>query len=318
MLQTSFELLMKTDEAGERRVQVATGDEKRPTAVTVVIDNNALGLGMAKQWGLSFWIEAAGSKVLLDCGASRAFLRNARALGLPLHELDALVLSHGHYDHSGSLAQVIAAAPGARLVVHPGALVPRYNLEKTGKRRPIGLPDASLAALREQPERTTWATGPTPVAPGVWASGPLPRRHPLELAEPAFFLDDACTIHDEVVDDQALWIETPEGLIVLCGCAHAGVINTIEHVRAVAADRGVTETSEPSEGGAAMVRAVLGGFHLLQAKKDRLQATADYLESLDLEVCAPCHCTGKRATALLRARLGAAFVEIGSGARLTF
>jgi 7,8-dihydropterin-6-yl-methyl-4-(beta-D-ribofuranosyl)aminobenzene 5'-phosphate synthase len=318
MLQRGFEVLMKTQETGERRVLVASGNEKRTTAVTVVIDNNALSRGMAKQWGLSFWIEAGSSRVLLDCGASRVFLRNAQALGLPLHELDALVLSHGHYDHGGSLAQVIATAPGARLVVHPGALMPRCNLEKSGKRRPIGLPDASLAALREQPKRTTWATGPTPVAPGVWASGPVPRRHPLEPAEPAFFLDDACTIHDEVVDDQALWIETPRGLVVLCGCAHAGLINTVEHVRAVAADRGRTETLEPSGGGPAMVRAVLGGFHLLQARQDRLRATADYLESLDLEVCAPCHCTGKRATALLRERLGDAFVEIGSGARLVF
>jgi 7,8-dihydropterin-6-yl-methyl-4-(beta-D-ribofuranosyl)aminobenzene 5'-phosphate synthase len=288
------------------------------TSVTVVIDNTTVEPSLAKQWGLSFWIEAGEARILLDCGASSSFLRNARALGLSLDALDVIVLSHGHYDHTGTLAQVLAAAPSARVVAHPGALSPRYNLEKTGKRRPIGLPEPSLEALRRALERTTWALAPAEVSPGVWVSGPVPRRHQLELAEPAFFLDQACTMHDEVVDDQALWIETPGGLVILSGCAHAGVMNTVEHVRAVVAERAPAQPTERSGPAPAKVRAVLGGFHLLQAKKDRLEATATCLESLDLEVCAPCHCTGKRATDLLRERLGDVFVEIGSGARLSF
>jgi 7,8-dihydropterin-6-yl-methyl-4-(beta-D-ribofuranosyl)aminobenzene 5'-phosphate synthase len=170
------------------------------------------------------------------------------------------------------------------------------------------------------------------VAPGVWASGPVPRRHPLEEAERNFFFDSACTVRDHVVDDQAIWVETDGGLVVLCGCAHAGVINTVEHVRALAsalrdgsvldaASSGGLPAAAPAgprgSGDSPRVRAVLGGFHLLQARKDRLRVTAGYLESLDLELCAPCHCTGKRAKKLLRERLPTAFVDVESGTRMT-
>jgi 7,8-dihydropterin-6-yl-methyl-4-(beta-D-ribofuranosyl)aminobenzene 5'-phosphate synthase len=292
--------------------------------ITVLIDNAHGDPELRSQWGLSFWVETPAARVLLDTGASDAFLRNARRLGVPLETADACVLSHGHFDHGGGIAKVVDAAPRAPFVLHPGALMPRYWLCRTGKRDPIGLPERSLVALRGQAERTVWAVGPTEVAPGVWATGPVPRRHPLEEAERNFFFDDACTVRDHVVDDQALWIETAEGLIILCGCAHSGAINTVEHVRAVAGrardgeGAGEGRSVAPAPDGLPRVRAVLGGFHLLQARKDRLLATADCLDALGLELCAPCHCTGKRATSLLRERLGAAFVDVASGSRLTF
>ncbi len=313
--------------------------------LTMLVDNVPAPAGRATralhaQWGLSCWIEAPPARVLLDCGASDAFLRNAGVLGVDAAAADAFVLSHGHYDHGGGLAALMTAAPQARLVLHPAAPAPRYSLARTGKVEPIGLPERSLMALRAAPARSIWSVGPVVAAPGVWATGPVPRRHPLEAAEPSFYLDPACTVHDEVVDDQSVWIETPRGLIVISGCAHAGIVNTVDHVRRVVAERIGAAIGRPAHGrparrdapghdagppapGPAMprdadglphVRAVLGGFHLLHARKDRLEATADYLESLGLELCAPCHCTGKRATDLLRERLPAAFSEVTTGA----
>ena len=278
-----------------------TGDDIR---IRVLIDNAKGAPGLQAQWGLSFWIETPDARVLLDCGGSGAFLQNARRLREPIETADAFVLSHGHFDHGGGVRELVDAAPSARLVLHPGALVPRWSLHKNGKVEPIGLQDRSLAALRAVPERSIWALAPLEVAPGVWASGPVPRRHPLEEAERTFFLDTACTVRDHVVDDQAVWIETPAGLVVLCGCAHSGVMNTVQHVRETVARRGAAGGDDVvvpvAADGQPAVRAVLGGMHLLQARKERLQATADYLEALDLELCAPCHCTGKRATTLLR------------------
>jgi 7,8-dihydropterin-6-yl-methyl-4-(beta-D-ribofuranosyl)aminobenzene 5'-phosphate synthase len=279
-----------------------------PVRVTVLIDN-ARGEGLRSQWGLSFWIETPRARVLLDTGATAAFLRNARALGVPLETADALVLSHGHFDHGGGLARAVEAAPDALLVLHPGALTPRFWQTKTGKADPIGLPERSLGTILARPEKVVWAVGPREVAPRVWVSGPVPRRHPLEEAEPNFFFDTSFTLRDHVVDDQALWVETPDGLVVFSGCAHSGIINTVEWARAVTAAASGADTLPP-------VRAVLGGFHMLQARKPRLAATADYLAGLDLEVCAPCHCTGKRAVGLLQERLGAAFVEVKSGRRI--
>jgi 7,8-dihydropterin-6-yl-methyl-4-(beta-D-ribofuranosyl)aminobenzene 5'-phosphate synthase len=279
-----------------------------PVRVTVLIDN-VRGEGLRSQWGLSFWIETPRARVLLDTGASAAFLRNARTLDVPLETAEALVLSHGHFDHGGGLAQAVEAAPGAPLVLHPGALTPRFWQTKTGKADPIGLPEKSVGTILARPEKVVWAIGPREVAPGVWVSGPIPRRHALEEAEANFFFDTGFTLRDHVVDDQALWVVTPGGLVVFSGCAHSGIINTVEYARAAAAAASDADTLPP-------VRAVLGGFHMLQARKPRLEATADYLAGLDLEVCAPCHCTGKRATGLLRDRLGGAFVEVRSGSRV--
>ena len=142
----------------------------------------------------------------------------------------------------------------------------------------------------------------------------------LEEAERTFFLDTACTVRDHVVDDQAVWIETPAGLVVLCGCAHSGVMNTVQYVRETVAGRGAAGGDDVvvpvAADGQPAVRAVLGGMHLLQARKERLQATADYLDALDLELCAPCHCTGKRAMSLLGERLPETFAEIVTGREL--
>ena len=288
-----------------------------PIDIITVIDNSGVLPGLTTQWGLSFWIETESARVLLDCGASAAALENARRLELPLQTLDTFVLSHGHYDHGGGIAPLTAAAPQALLVMHPGALVSRYLSNRTGKTKQIGLTERDRAAVLNAADRFVPLSGPLEIAPGVWASGPIPRRHPLELPEPSFFLDAACTVPDHVIDDQALWIHTPRGLVVVTGCAHAGLINTLEYARAVAGLQ-----LERAPGGhartGAKVRAVIGGFHLLHARRDQLEATAAYLEDLDLEVCAPCHCTGKRATNRLRERLGEVMVNAGSGARFVF
>jgi 7,8-dihydropterin-6-yl-methyl-4-(beta-D-ribofuranosyl)aminobenzene 5'-phosphate synthase len=288
--------------------------------IRVLIDNAKGATGLQAQWGLSLWVETPDARVLLDCGGSGAYLQNARRLRVPVETADAFVLSHGHFDHGGGIDELLDAAPSASLVLHPGALVPRYSLRRSGKADHVGLPDRSLAALRAAPERSTWALAPLEVAPGVWASGPVPRREPLEQAERTFFLDAACTVRDRVVDDQAMWIETPAGLVVICGCAHSGVMNTIRHVRETVAGRVNASAHHPvvpvAADGLPSVRALLGGLHLLHAGKERLQATADYLGTLDLELCAPCHCSGKRATTLLGRRLPQAFVEIMTGREL--
>ncbi|RPI31338.1 MAG: MBL fold metallo-hydrolase, partial [Actinomycetota bacterium] len=284
-----------TGRAGARRGSVR---------VTLLIDNERGSPGLRAQWGLAIWVETGGPSVLLDSGANDAFWRNALKLGIPLETADAFVLSHGHGDHGGGLARVLEVAPAAGIVLHPAALAPRLWLARTGKVEPIGLPDRVLTALWASHTRLVWALGPLEVAPGVWASGPIPRRHPLEEAERNFFLDRACTVRDHVVDDQAVWVEAASGLVVLLGCAHAGVVNTLDHVRRVAG-------GAQAEGGDALplagdglprVAAVIGGMHLLHASPARLVATGDALEAAGVRLVAPVHCTGKRGKDHLRER----------------
>ncbi len=291
--------------------------------VTLLVDNERAVPGVRAQWGFAAWVEKAGARVLLDSGANTLVARNAAALGVPLAAANAVVLSHGHGDHGGGLPQVTAAAPDARLVLHPGALVPRYWLGRTGKVDPIGLPGPALAALRAAAARATWAVGPVEVAPGVWASGPVARREHLEEPERNFFLDRDCTVRDHVVDDQALWTSTASGLVIVLGCAHAGVVNTLAAVREAAADVAANAAAAAAGrrlplavDGLPRVRAVIGGMHLLHAGPARLDATCDALERAGVGLVAPVHCTGKRGKDRLRDRFGDAFVTAGAGSVL--
>lgn len=292
--------------------------------VTLLVDNERGAEGLRSQWGLATWVETGRARVLFDSGANDAFLRNARALGVRLEETDAFVLSHGHSDHGGGIASVAGVAPRAELVMHPAALTPHYWLAKTGKVDPIGLPEGALRVLRAAPGRTRWAVGPLEVAPGVWACGPVPRRHPLEEAERNFFLDAACTVRDHVVDDQAVWARASSGLVVLLGCAHAGVVNTLDHVRRAAAAvqgektaGGEVVRALPLAGdGLPRVAAVVGGMHLLHASPARLRATGDALEAAGVGLVAPVHCTGKRGKRYLRERFAGAYAECVTGSVL--
>jgi 7,8-dihydropterin-6-yl-methyl-4-(beta-D-ribofuranosyl)aminobenzene 5'-phosphate synthase len=287
--------------------------------VTLLIDNERSAPGLCTQWGFSAWIEAGGARVLLDSGGNDAFWRNARALGVPLESADAFVLSHGHFDHGGGLWRVVQAAPGARLVLHPGGLAPHFLLRKTGKVDPVGLPERSLVALHSAARRITWALGPVEAAPGVWASGPIPRHHALEEVERNFFLDRACTVRDQVVDDQAVWVPSSVGLIVVVGCAHAGMVNTLEYVRGAAAQASQTAATVRlplAPDGLPQVAAVVGGMHLLQASSARLHATAEALAAAGTRLVVPVHCSGKRAKAYLHDRFGEAFVAAGAGSVL--
>lgn len=290
--------------------------------VTLLVDNERGSPGLRAQWGLSVWIETPEARILLDSGLNDVFARNARALGIALDAADVFVLSHGHGDHGGGITRVVESAPAARIVLHPGALSPRYWLSRTGKVDPIGLQDPSLAALWGVTERVAWALGPVEVAPRVWATGPIPRRHPLEEAERNFFLDRSCTVRDHVVDDQAVVVETDAGLVLLLGCAHAGVVNTLDHVRRVASRTDVTRPHRHdlprAADGLPRVRAVVGGMHLLHASPARLRATSDALRAAGVDLVAPVHCTGKRGKRHLRATLPDAYADCATGSVLEF
>lgn len=272
--------------------------------VTVLVDNEA-GDGLTAEHGLALWIEAAGQRILFDTGQGGALVPNARKLGVALETTDVIILSHGHYDHTDGLPAALDLGPGARVVMHPESLVTRYSIKSSGPARAVGVSAATRAAIERVPaERITWSAQPLVVTPNVAVTGTIARRSEFEDVDGPFYLDERRERPDLIVDDQALWVNTAEGLIVCVGCSHAGLINTLNAVREAA--------------GTSRIRAIIGGFHLLNARGPRLEQTFAALQLMSPELLVPGHCTGRKAVDGLRRAFGSRVSACRCGIRFQF
>lgn len=164
------------------------------------------------------------------------------------------------------------------------------------------MPSASAEFIRRFVGRVVWTNEPTRIADHIGVTGPIPRNTTFEDVGGPFFLDPECSTPDWIVDDQALWIETPKGLVVVLGCAHAGVVNTLDYVVSLL---GITR-----------VRAIIGGMHLLHANEERLHKTARALNRYGVEILALCHCTGDAAMSRLASACPDGFVRLAAGLTL--
>lgn len=248
--------------------------------ITILVDNHG-DEGLAVEHGFSLWIEAGGQRILFDTGQGGCLAGNAARLGVDLQGADWIVLSHGHYDHSGALDHVLSRAVRAVLCCHPAAVLPRFA-RRGPQAASIGMPPASKRALDALPlDRIKWTFEPVWLADGIGLSGYIPRRTDFEDTGGPFFLNPEGTHLDTIEDDQALWLETAEGLVVCVGCCHSGLINTLTRIRQLTGRR--------------QVKTVIGGFHLLGAGQRRLERTIAALADLGVPKLIPCHCTGSLA-----------------------
>lgn len=258
------------------------GDE---IVVTVLVENTAQGRGLMGEHGLAFHVQAGAQGLLFDTGQSGLVARNAAVLGVDLAGVRAVAFSHGHYDHTGGLRAVWEVAPDARLYVHPAALAPRYSRSPDGTTRGVGTDAPTLRDIRYRGSRVITTASATEVLPGVYVTGEIPRATEFEDVGGAFFLDEGGTRPDPITDDQAMFFDTSGGVVVLLGCAHAGVVNTLRRVRDLTGGR--------------PFHAVFGGMHLLVAGPERMALTVEAIRSLGVSRLGPAHCTGAAATARL-------------------
>ncbi len=266
--------------------------------ITTLLENTVLPEypDLLSEHGLSFLLETGGKRILFDTGQSGAFLHNAEKLGItpPLsRDLDAVVLSHGHYDHAGGLMALAgASAGGFDLYTGAGAFTPRFS-ERKGAGASIGIP-----FLREELEacgvriHESLPGTEIEIAPGLFICPGIPFHPKGEPPPRGFFtLTDtgpaAKPLPDEFPDEQICCFASQNGTVVISGCAHRGILNTLRYVSARFPDQ--------------PVYAVLGGLHLLDAGPVHLQYVAAELDRMNIRFLGIGHCTGARAVRLLAA-----------------
>jgi len=274
------------------------------TIVTILVENTARGPAILGEHGLAWWIDTGAHRVLFDTGQGMALTHNAARLGIDLATADAIVLSHGHYDHVGGLEAALNAAPTAPLFFHPRAVEAKFTGTDPAVVRRVSIPFVETELFRRKGRRIVASREPCEVVPGVWATGEIPRTNDFEDTGGPFFLDEALTQPDPLLDDQALYLPTSQGVIVVLGCAHAGVVNTLDRVAQLSGD--------------APVRALLGGAHLENASPRRMDETVRALRSRQPGRMGFGHCTGLAAIRRLWSEFPDACLQLHAGLRLPF
>lgn len=252
--------------------------------LSVLMENSAAD-GYAHEHGLSFLLESDGTVILFDAGASAAFLDNAARMGCNLGKVTHIVLSHGHYDHTTGLAQGLRHIAGKRrgspnppLIAHPDVLSHRRR-ESNHPKGPkyLGMPDDSRRELAPWPK--ILSKNPVRIREDIVFLGQIPHRHP-EMCTLVGVVDSkkGGQEKDMIHDDSAIAFLTDEGLVIVAGCSHSGIVNIMEHAKAV--------TGIPN------IRAVYGGLHCQDMKPEIIAKTWAALEAEDMEELYACHCTG--------------------------
>ncbi|WP_139492095.1 MBL fold metallo-hydrolase [Brevibacillus dissolubilis] len=277
--------------------------------VTVLVDNNTfIDRYFYGEPGLSFYIEADGTNILFDLGYSDIFIRNAEKMGINLREVDIITFSHGHMDHTWGLDPIIRLFTEAKLekrfckaptiIAHPRVL--KTKLYEEGE---IGSMISVSKLQRHFGLR--FSKEPVWITENLVFLGQIDRVFDFEDQPPIgeVVLDqEGNTEDDYLLDDTALVYKTPDGLVIMAGCAHSGICNIIEQAKRICGDDRVLD--------------VIGGFHLLEPSAHQLQGTVEYFRKLGPQAIHACHCTDFASKIALAQVVNVQ--EVGVGLSLTF
>lgn len=254
--------------------------------ITILCENSVGPIsGTLGEHGFAALIEPSGGQpILFDTGQGATLLHNAFRMNKDLSKLAGVVVSHGHYDHAGGLLPLLQEFGPQKVYGHPAIFRPRHRVKDTGECLAIGIP-ASRVVLEAAGADFALSAEFREIAPGVFLTGEVPRATSFETGDQGLYCDCTGQDLDSTPDDQSLVLATEKGLVVLTGCCHAGLINTLEHVAYTTGRRDVY--------------AVIGGTHLGFCGQEQLEMTITALKKWGVRKVAASHCTGFAASARL-------------------
>jgi len=273
---------------------------KTKLRITTLSENTARIGNFLAEWGLSILVETDGVNILLDTGQSISASYNADILGIDLSRIDKIVLSHGHSDHTGGLRRILRRMrKKVEIVAHPDMWAVKYSRREGKEDRYIGIP-FHRQTLESLGATFNLTTKPIKIADNVMTTGEVPMVTEFEEIDASLFVkEDAGWQRDKLLDDQALIINTEAGLVVILGCAHRGVINTLYHAQQLT--------------GVKQIHTVLGGCHLISASEERIWLTIAALRKLGVQRLGLSHCTGLPASSLMAQEFGEKFFFNNAG-----
>jgi len=268
--------------------------------ITTLSDNTAGRGRFLAEWGLSFLVETDEVNILFDTGKSISASHNANTVRFDLNQIDKIVLSHGHNDHTGGLRQILRKMKKeVEIIAHPDIWSAKYRRRQGEADKYIGIP-FQRQKLESLGARFNLTTKPLKITDSIMTTGEIPMATEFEQIDPNLFVkEDGGLQPDKLLDDLALVIKTEAGLVVVLGCAHHGIINTLYHAQQLT--------------GVKSIHAVLGGAHLISASEERIRLTIAALKELGVQRLGLCHCTDMPAACLLAREFGDRFFFNNAG-----
>lgn len=249
--------------------------------------------GAIAEHGLSILLETDEGNFLFDTGQGKAIINNSRILGKKLSGIKGVFLSHHHYDHTGGLLDVLHDTGPVKVYAHPELFKDSYSMESDGTLEHIGIP-FSKTLLENKGAQFHFNTDWQEIVPGLFLTGEIPRKTSFEEGDNSLIIKTKeGNKQDLIMDDQSLIISKEDGLFIILGCAHAGIINIINYA--------IEKT------GQSHIKAVIGGTHLGYVDKRQLDESIKALKEFDIEKIGVSHCTGLRASMRLGNEFGDKF-----------
>ncbi len=262
--------------------------------ITLLSDNAVNKKGLLAEHGLSILLERDEQQLLFDVGQGLSAVHNAHVLGKTLHA-PPIVLSHGHYDHTGGLIPFSRIFPKTAIFAHSDVFTQRFSITGNDVRN-VSMPFTKGELEREGVE-VHLDNDPREILEGIWTTGQIARPFAVDQRVTGLSLDADGRVIDDVLDEIAVVVEGSKKALLLLGCAHAGVRNTIQQVEAM--------TEKPLYG-------IVGGLHLVNASQHDVRALALFLRKRGVEFVAASHCTGCEAAHILGNYVECTSTAVGS------